>query len=133
MEAFATIEDYDARFPGRTASDGTLAECLMDVSYAIADVLGKRGIDYADPDDELAERMMRTCRAVANRLVPAGSDVPVGVTQMALTAGSYNQTVSYTPSYGLPKLLPSELAMLGLGGGQVGSARPSYGRLECNG
>lgn len=117
MEAFATIEDYDARFPGRTASDGTLAECLMDATLAIADVLGRRGIDYADPTEELAERMMRTCRAVANRLVPAGSDVPVGVTQMALTAGSYNQTVSYTPSYGLPKLLPSELDMLGLGGG----------------
>lgn len=117
MEAFATTEDYDARFPGRTVSDQTLEECLMDASYAIADALGKRGIDYADPDEDLAERMMRTCRAVANRLVPAGTDVPVGVTQMALTAGSYNQTVSYTPSYGLPRLLPSELDMLGLGGG----------------
>lgn len=117
MEAFATIEDYDSRFPGRTAPDGMLEECLMDATLAIVDVLGRRGIDYADPTEELAERMMRTCRAVANRLMPAGTDVPVGVTQAAITAGSYNQTVSYTPSYGLPKLLPSELDMLGLGGG----------------
>ena len=117
MEAFATIEDYDARFPGRTVSDGMLAECLMDATLAIADALGRRGVDCAEPSEELAERMMRTCRAVANRLVPSGAEVPVGVTQMAVTAGSYNQTVSYTPSYGLPKLLPSELDMLGLGGG----------------
>ena len=116
MDPFATVADYEARF-GQVADEGVLAECLMDATYAIAAALDARGIDYADPDEELAERMMRTCRAVANRLVPAGTDVPVGVTQMALTAGSYNQTVSYTPSYGLPKLLPSELDMLGLGGG----------------
>ena len=59
MEAFATTEDYDARFPGRTVSDQTMEECLLDASYAIADALGKRGIDYADPDEDLAERMRR--------------------------------------------------------------------------
>ena len=66
---------------------------------------------------------MRTCRSVANRLVPTGSDVPVGVTQMSTTAGVYSQTMSYTPSYGLPKLLPSELDMLGIGVGRIGWAR----------
>lgn len=121
MDPFATVADYEARF-GQVADEGVLAECLMDATYAIAAALDDREIDYDDPDEELAERMMRTCRAVANRLMPSGTDVPVGVTQSSIAAGSYSQTMSYTPSYGLPKLLPSELSMLGIGGGGIGWA-----------
>lgn len=122
METFATIEDYDARFPGRTASDSMLGECLGDATLAIMDVLDKRGIDYGSPTEEFAERLMRTCRAVANRLMPSGSDVPVGATQVSVTAGPYQQTASYSPTYGLPKLLPSELTMLGIVGSRAGWA-----------
>ena len=123
MDAFATRADYDARFPGRTCSDRVLEECLMDATYAIATVLDERGIGYANSSQEFADRLMRTCRSVANRLVPSGSDVPVGVTQMSTTAGPYSQTMSYTPSYGTAKLLPSEYRMLGIGVGRIGWAR----------
>ena len=122
MDAFATKSDYDARFPGRTASDAMLETCLMDATYAIAGVLDARGVDYSDPSEDFEYRLMSVCRSVANRIMPSGADVPVGVTQMSTTAGSYSQTLSYTPSYGVPKLLPSELAMLGIGGGRAGWA-----------
>lgn len=113
--AFATIDEYDARFPGRTASDEMLVECLDDASAAIAQELEKRHIDPDDLTEELQDRCMRVCRSVANRLMPSGSDVPVGATQVSVTAGPYQQTASYSPTYGLPKLLPSELSMLGIG------------------
>lgn len=122
MDPFATVEDYDARFPGRAASDEMLVECLMDASLAIADALDKRGIDYSEPSGVFGERLMRTCRSVANRIMPSGSDIPVGVTQMSTTAGPYQQTFSMPTAYTLPKLLPSELSMLGLGGSRVGWA-----------
>lgn len=122
MERFATISQYEARY-GEVSDRGMLAECLDDASAAICGVLDKRGIDYSEPSEDFEDRLMRTCRAVANRLMPSGSDVPVGVTQMSMTAGSYQQTYSYTPFYGLPKLLQSELDMLGLGGSRIGWAR----------
>ena len=122
MEAFATVDEYDARFT-RTASGEMCEECLMDATYAIAAELDARGIPYDDPSEDFAERLMRTCRSVANRLMPSGSGVPVGVTQMSTTAGSYSETMSYTPSYGTAKLLDSELRMLGIGAGRVGWAR----------
>lgn len=127
MEPFATVEQYEARF-GEVADEGVLEECLADASAAIRMALPAT-VDPCDVGDDMADRLMRVCRSVANRIMPSGSDVPVGVTQMTETAGVYSQTMSYTPAYGLPKLLPSELAMLGVCG-RVGVARPSYGRLE---
>jgi len=122
MSAFATIAEYDARYPGRTASDEMLEECLMDATSAIVAKLEDRGVDYSDPSEDFADRLMRVCRSVANRILPSGSDIPVGVTQMSVTAGPYQQTFSMPNTYGLPKLLPSELSMLGLGGSRVGWA-----------
>jgi len=127
MEAFATIEQYDARFPGREVPDAMLEECLKDATYAIAAVLEDRGVDYGDPSEDFAERLMRVCRSVANRILPSGGDVPTGATQMSVTAGPYQQTFSMPAAYGSPKLIPSELAMLGLGSSRIGWA-PLGGR-----
>ena len=125
MERFATVSQYMARY-GAVSDTAMLGECLDDATAAICGVLDRRGIDYSSPSEDLEDRLMRTCRAVANRLMPVDcdgpADAPVGVTQMSVTAGPYQQTFSYTPSYGLPKLLPSELDMLGLGGARVGWA-----------
>lgn len=125
MESFASKEQYDARFPGRTASDETLQACLDDASAAIANALETRGIAWDEPDEGLADRMMRTCRSIANRILPQeGSlDLPVGLTQATMGAGSYTRSYSFNGSYGLTKLLDSELDMLGIGGGRFGWAR----------
>ena len=122
MDAFATIGQYEARF-GEVADEDVLAECLADASAAIRAAFAGRDVDLEDPGDELSDRLMRVCRSVANRIMPSGSDVPAGVTQMTETAGVYSQTMSYTPAYGTPKLLQSELDLLGIGGARVGWAR----------
>lgn len=125
MQSFATIEQYDARFPGRTASNETLQACLDDASAAIANALESRGIAWDEPSEELEDRMMRACRSVASRILPQDEslDLPVGLTQATMGAGSYTRSYSFSGSYGTPKLLPSELDMLGIGGGRVGWAR----------
>ncbi len=113
--AYATVEQYEARY-GEVDDQNMLQECLDDATAAIDIALDRYDIEYADQPESFTSRLMRVCRAVANRLMPAGSNVPAGVTQLSMTSGSYNENVSFTPSYGLPKLLPSELSMLGLGG-----------------
>ena len=119
--AYATIEQYEARFG--PADDATvLQECLDDCSDVIDAELDRRGIDHDDPPAELADRLMRVCRSMANRVVPAGggSDIPVGATQASFTAGPYNQQFTMSAPYGTPRMLPSEKALLGIGGARIG-------------
>ena len=113
MDAFATVSDYEARF-GPVADAAMLEECLMSATVAIIRAVGTR-LDYDNPDDTLEYALMDVCRSVANRIMPSGTDIPVGATQMSTTAGPYQQTFSLPTAYSSPKLLPSELAMLGLG------------------
>lgn len=123
MEPFATVEQYEARF-GEVGDRSMLAQCLEDATAAIRTEFAKRHVDInAKLEDELfADACMRVCRSVANRIMPGGVDVPLGASSVAETDGPYSRTVSYAPSYGIPKLLPSELSMLGLGGGRWGEA-----------
>lgn len=114
MTPFATVAQYDARFPGRAVSDEVLTECLTDASYVIADALDREGIDWEDPSEDLEYRMMSVCRSMANRIVPSNSDIPIGATQMSMTAGPYQQSYSISSTYGTPKLLSSEYGMLGI-------------------
>ena len=123
MQTFATRDQYDARFPGRKFSDDVLDACLEDATVAIQNVLDRRGVDWRSPTEELSDRMMRTCRAVADRLAPKASDVPVGVTQASITAVGFSRSYSFGASYGTPKLLDSELDMLGLGRAGIGWAQ----------
>lgn len=122
METFATKEQYVERF-GNVDDDSALNACLEDASAAIRGALGRRGIDYENPDDDLADRMMRVCRSVANRLLSSSTDVPAGTTSMMTVVGPFTKQASFNTSFGLPKLLPSELSMLGIGQGRIGWAR----------
>ena len=124
MDAYATVEEYEARF-GKADDEAILAECLADASAAIAAAMAKAGIAIDASDDDQADRLMRACRSVANRLVPSG--VPAGVTQSSMSAGSFSESYSYGTSYGLPKLLQSELALLGIASGTGRSLRPRMG------
>jgi hypothetical protein len=128
MTPFATIAEYDVRFPGRTASDTTLAACLESATASIAEALDKAGIDWANPSESLSFRMMDVCRSVANRILPQEGtvDIPQGVTQTSITAVGFQQSYSFSPSYGVARLLPSELDLLGIGGGSYVYAEP-YG------
>lgn len=124
MEPFATKEQYESRF-GEAGDKTTLAQCLEDATAAIRAEFAKRHVDIAAKleDEMFADACMRVCRSVANRIMPSGTDIPAGVSSVAQTAGPYSNTYNYTPAYGLPRLLQSELSMLGIGGGRAGWGR----------
>lgn len=124
MEPFATTEQYEARF-GEVDDKSMLGQCLEDATAAIRAEFARRNVDMAAKleDETFADACMRVCRSVANRIMPSGVDVPLGASSVAETDGPYSRTVSYAPSFGLPKLLSSELSMLGLGGGRAGWGR----------
>lgn len=124
MEPFATAEQHEARF-GEVDDKSMLGQCLEDATAAIRAEFARRHVDISErlKDEMFADACMRVCRSVANRIMPSGVDVPLGASSVAETDGPYSRTVSYAPSYGLPKLLPSELSMLGLGGGRAGWGR----------
>lgn len=121
--SYASAEDYQARY-GEVEDVDLLQECLDDCSAVIDAELDRCGIDRADPSGSLADRMMRVCRSMANRVMPSGgADIPVGITQMSLTTGPYNRQYTFTGGYGTPKMLDSERRMLGIG------ARIGFGAL----
>ena len=127
--AYATVEQYVARF-GAVPDDGVLKECLDDASAAIDAALDMAGIDHASPSEDFADRLMRVCRSVANRIMPACGDMPQGATSVSRGAVGFSETYQFSKPYGVPKLIKSELSMLGIGG-KIGVAVPSYGRLEA--
>lgn len=120
-EPFCTVAQYEARF-GTVADNGILGECLADASAAIRLVLSKRGIDWEHPSADLTDRMMRTCRAMAHRIMPSETDIPMGATQMSITAGSYQQTYSMPSAYSMPRLIKDDYDMLGIAYTRVGWA-----------
>lgn len=125
--SYATTDEYQARY-GEVSDEDVLQECLDDCSAVIDAELERRGIDHADPSGSLADRMMRVCRSMANRVMPSGgADIPVGITQMSLTTGPYNRQYTFTGGYGTPKMLDSERRMLGIG------ARIGFGALAGDG
>lgn len=115
--AYATVDDYMARY-GEVSNELMLQECLNDCAALMDAEMDARGVDHTNPSASFADRLMRVCRAMANRIMPSedyGSDVPVGATQMSVTAGSYTQSFTMGMTYGTPKMLPSERSMLGIG------------------
>ena len=127
--AYATRQEYDVRFPGRTASDETCDAKLESASRAINSELKAAGIDYSSPDDEFAANLVDVCCSVANRIMPHQSEIPQGATSMSMSAVGFSQSYSFGNEYGTPSLIKSERRLLGIGG-KVGFARPSYGVLE---
>lgn len=126
MASFATVEQYEARY-GTVTDVDALQECLDDASALIAASLDARGIGYADPSDEYADRLMRVCRQVAHRAMnaaPADGLAPYGVTQASQSAGGYSLSYSFGNPYGDSFLTASEKRLLGLAGTYVYSVEP---------
>lgn len=127
--AYATREQYDVRFPGRTASDATCDAKLEAASMAIDSELEAAGIDPGSYSAEYADRLAEVCCSVANRIMPNDNGIPQGATSASMTAVGFYETISFNAPYGSPSLIRSERRMLGIGG-KIGVARPSYGVLE---
>lgn len=129
---FCSIEQYEARY-GAVADKDVLRECLGDSSAEIASILDAYGIDYANPSDVFADKLMRVCRSMTNRIMPTTNELPAGVTQTSITGGVYSQSYSFAAPYGTPKPLESELEMLGIPLSYIGSIRPKIGGERCTG
>ena len=127
--AYATREQYDVRFPGRTASDATCDAKLEAASIAIDSELEGAGIDTESYGAQYADRLAEVCCSVANRIMPADHGIPQGATSASMTAVGFSESISFKTPYGSPSLVKSERRMLGIGG-KIGVARPSYGVLE---
>ena len=119
MEPFCTVEQYTARV-GAVDDEGILEECLSDATATIAAILDARGIDYTEPSEDYADRLMRVCRSMANRIMPS-STIPGGATQASITGGPYSQGWTFAAPYGTPKPLASELKLLGITSGGLTS------------
>lgn len=126
--SYATIEQYEARY-GAVSDEFMLQECLDDSSAVIRAALDRAGIDYSNPSEEFADRLMRVCRSMTNRVMPTENELPQGVTSASMGAVGFSETFNFATNYGTPKLIKSEMDLLGIGG-KIGVARPSYGVLE---
>ena len=117
MIPFASVTDYQSRY-GLVSDIDMLQECLNDATMTIKRVLDAAKIDYSEPDEDMAYSLMSVCRSAANRIMPSGgAGLMPGATSMSATAGPYSQQVTLSGAYGTVKLLPSELDLLGVGGG----------------
>lgn len=125
MASFASAEQYVARY-GTVPHERRemLDECLADVSAYIRQELAKYGVSLDDIDAEYADVLMRVTRSVTNRIMPretsAATEIPIGASQLSMTAGSYNKQVTFSAPYGTPKLLDSERRMLGIVASRAG-------------
>lgn len=119
--AFATVEEYEDRY-GAVSDTDMLQECLDDCSALIEVELERYGVDYSDPSEKLADRLMRACRSMAHRVMPSddGAEVPVGATQVSRTAGPYSEQFTLATTYDTPKVTDEERKLLGIYGARIG-------------
>lgn len=123
MKPFATPAQYEARY-GDVDDAEVLAEVLMDATRLIASALGRAGIDYAEPSEELADRLMQACRSMAHRAIGDDSEIPAGATQFSEGAGSYTQSFTISNPYGDLYISKAERRLLGLDGARAGFRVP---------
>ena len=121
--AYATVNDLEARWRTLTDSERAVAQALLDDAAVLVDSYG------ADVDADAARAV--TCSMVRRAMNPMTGDL-FGVSQASMSAGGYQQQMTYSNPSGELYLTKQERRMLGFGGGRLGTARPSYGRLETD-
>ena len=129
--SYATTEQYQARY-GAVSDVAMLQECLDDASAVINSALDRAHIDYSEPSEDLADRLMRVCRSMANRVMPTENDIPQGVTGMSMGAVGFSESYSFATTYGTPKLLDSEMSLLGIKRGKYRSIMAHTWADDCN-
>lgn len=123
-QAFATVEDVEARWRVLSPSEKERAEVLLSDASAIIRArftLARKDISKADP-----EMLKIVCCDIVIRAMDKPSSMD-GVTSMTQTAGVYSQTYSYAQYTSGIKLLRDELVKLGLYGAGIGSIKPHIG------
>ena len=132
--AFATVEQYLARYPDTTAPEQAIDALLEDATDAIEGELAPRGIDWEGAGEDFAAKLARVCCIVAHRAIPVGDGSPaaLGATQTTQTAGSYSFSASYSNGYGEVYLSKSDRIKLGIADGTYVYAEPFGGEdVSC--
>lgn len=123
MVPFASVDEYEARY-GDADDPEALAEILMDATRLIASAFDRAGLDFRDPGEDLAERLMQACRSMAHRAMCDDADIPLGTTQFSEGAGSYTQSFTVGNPYGELYVSKAERKLLGLDRTRIGFAVP---------
>lgn len=124
MEAYATVEDLQARWRALTEEETTRANTLLlDASVHLKTLLNRRYSEDYTPDELMSENLKMVCCAIVMRSMNVRTGF-FGMSQVSTTAGSYSQ--SYTPinSSGDMRLTAEELKLLGLKGAKCGFVYP---------
>lgn len=122
MQSFCTVEQYVKRY-GSVSDTEQLQECLDDCTAVICARLDRAKIDYSNPSEDYADKLMRVCRSMCNRVAPDDSFLPAGVTQASIGAAGFSQSMTFSSTYGTPRLIESELDLLGISNESVGFYR----------
>ena len=123
MKAFASVEDYEARY-GDADEPEILAEILMDATREIAAALDKANISYSDVSEDFAARLMQACRSMAYRAMGDDTDVPLGATQYSQGAGGYTKQFTFSNPYSELYISKAERRLLGLDVAKIGFTVP---------
>jgi hypothetical protein len=115
LEAFATVDDYRARYTSKE-TDARILVKLQDASNQI-----RREFGGEVPTDEL---WLANALTVACELAASALNAPqAGVTQMQQTAGSFSAQLSYSNPDGRLYLTKAQRQTLGLEDMVIGYAR----------
>lgn len=118
MDAFATLEDYEARYGD--AEDPDRVEVLLEDASAF--IAHYPGFVYREGDELQAANLVRVACAVVRRFLSAGD--LAGVSSYSQTAGSYTVQVSPANAGEDFYLTAADRRSLRIGTGRVGQTRP---------
>jgi len=135
MTSFATTTQYHEKYD-TDMSDSALAVWLADASDIMAGEMDKAGIDYSNPSEQFAARLVRVCRDMVHRAIGDGSasalGIPFGAKQASMAAGGYSESFTMDNPYGDLYMKAAERRALGIGSGGFSVAVPSYGNAEVD-
>lgn len=123
MQPFATVEDYEVLY-GEVDDSDVLLAYLTDATDVMMAELDASGIDYANPTEDYAYRLMRVCRTMTHRAIGDAADdgamdgppvIPFGATQFSQTAGPYTRSATMGNPYGDLFMTAEEKYALGIG------------------
>lgn len=128
MEAFATVADIEARWKDLDSTEEARATALlMDASAMLSSQLGDVEIEEGSTLDYA---LTAVCANMVIRAMSASASDLYGVTQSAMTAGPYTQSMSYANPTGDLYITKAEKAMLGIGEGYITSIQARIGESD---
>lgn len=113
MDAFATIDDLEARYKTLTESEEARATALlMDASVMLAGEFERVGKSIDTENDLLMANLVRVICAMVKRVLASGLEADISSSSM--TAGSYSEQRTFANPTGDMYITKNERRSLGL-------------------